>query len=95
MLTRGQASPPFNSNRDYNVIFGDESGKTSDAQLLAFKDTWHAWSIGRGELGGRDPVLGDNTERGDELRHDVQRVDTGEGHAGLIGLRSSADVDVV
>ncbi len=33
--------PPFNSNRDYNVIFKDESGRRSDAQLLAFEDTWH------------------------------------------------------
>jgi site-specific DNA-methyltransferase (adenine-specific) len=24
--------PPFNSNRDYNVIFRDESGNRSDAQ---------------------------------------------------------------
>ena len=30
--------PPFNSNRDYNVIFKDESGRKSDAQLLAFED---------------------------------------------------------
>jgi site-specific DNA-methyltransferase (adenine-specific) len=28
--------PPFNSNRDYNVIFKDESGRKNDAQLLAF-----------------------------------------------------------
>ncbi len=34
--------PPFNSTRDDNVIFRDESGKTYDAQLLAFEDTWHA-----------------------------------------------------
>ncbi len=33
--------PPFNSNRDYNVIFKDESGRKSDAQLVAFEDTWH------------------------------------------------------
>jgi site-specific DNA-methyltransferase (adenine-specific) len=33
--------PPFNSNADYNVIFRDESGRKSDAQLLAFEDTWH------------------------------------------------------
>jgi len=33
--------PPFNSNRDYNVIFKDESGNPTDAQLLAFEDTWH------------------------------------------------------
>ena len=33
--------PPFNSTRDYNVIFRDESGRRSDAQLVAFEDTWH------------------------------------------------------
>jgi len=33
--------PPFNSNRDYNVIFKDESGNNTDAQLVAFEDTWH------------------------------------------------------
>ena len=33
--------PPFSSNRDDNVIFRDESGNRSDAQLLAFEDTWH------------------------------------------------------
>ncbi len=33
--------PPFNSKRDYNVIFKDESGNSTDAQLLAFEDTWH------------------------------------------------------
>jgi site-specific DNA-methyltransferase (adenine-specific) len=37
--------PPFNSNADYNVIFRDESGRGSDAQLLAFEDTWH-WGPG-------------------------------------------------
>jgi site-specific DNA-methyltransferase (adenine-specific) len=33
--------PPFNSNRDYNVLFKDESGNDSDAQIVAFGDTWH------------------------------------------------------
>ena len=33
--------PPFNSDRDSNVIFKDESGNPTDAQLLAFEDTWH------------------------------------------------------
>ena len=37
--------PPFNSNRDYNVIFKDESGQKSDAQIVAFDDTWH-WGPG-------------------------------------------------
>jgi hypothetical protein len=34
--------PPFNSNCDYNVTFRVESGNATDAQLLAFEDTWHA-----------------------------------------------------
>ena len=33
--------PPFNSNRSYNVLFKDESGDDSDAQIAAFDDTWH------------------------------------------------------
>jgi site-specific DNA-methyltransferase (adenine-specific) len=33
--------PPFNSNRTYNVLFKDESGKESEAQITAFDDTWH------------------------------------------------------
>lgn len=37
--------PPFNSNRDYSVIFKDESGRKFDAQLMAFEDTWH-WGPG-------------------------------------------------
>ncbi|MGQ9889274.1 MAG: DNA methyltransferase, partial [Aggregatilineales bacterium] len=33
--------PPFNSNRSYNVLFKDESGSDSEAQITAFEDTWH------------------------------------------------------
>jgi DNA modification methylase len=33
--------PPFNSNRSYNVLFKDESGKDAEAQITAFEDTWH------------------------------------------------------
>jgi site-specific DNA-methyltransferase (adenine-specific) len=33
--------PPFNSSRSYNVLFKDESGLDSDAQITAFEDTWH------------------------------------------------------
>ena len=35
--------PPFNSNRNYNVLFKDQSGKEAEAQIEAFEDTWH-WS---------------------------------------------------
>ncbi len=33
--------PPFNSSRNYNVLFRDERGKDSEAQIEAFEDTWH------------------------------------------------------
>lgn len=33
--------PPFNSNRNYNVLFKDESGTDSESQIVAFEDTWH------------------------------------------------------
>lgn len=33
--------PPFNSNRNYNVLFREETGQESEAQITAFKDTWH------------------------------------------------------
>ncbi|MCY4246501.1 MAG: DNA methyltransferase [Chloroflexi bacterium] len=33
--------PPFNSNRNYNVLFRSESGADSQAQITAFEDTWH------------------------------------------------------
>jgi site-specific DNA-methyltransferase (adenine-specific) len=33
--------PPFNSNRSYNVLFKEATGKSADAQITAFDDTWH------------------------------------------------------
>ncbi len=32
--------PPFNSARSYNVLFKDQHGSGSDAQITAFDDTW-------------------------------------------------------
>jgi site-specific DNA-methyltransferase (adenine-specific) len=33
--------PPFNSSRSYNVLFREETGIESEAQITAFEDTWH------------------------------------------------------
>ena len=33
--------PPFNSNRNYNILFKDEHGLEADAQIQAFEDSWH------------------------------------------------------
>ena len=32
--------PPFNSNTNYNVLFKEQSGEASPAQIRAFTDTW-------------------------------------------------------
>ena len=32
--------PPFNSDSDYNVIFGKQRNQPTQAQFLAFEDTW-------------------------------------------------------
>jgi site-specific DNA-methyltransferase (adenine-specific) len=32
--------PPFNSSRNYNVLFRNEQGKPAEAQVQAFVDTW-------------------------------------------------------
>jgi site-specific DNA-methyltransferase (adenine-specific) len=36
--------PPFNSARNYNVLFKHEGGQASQAQVKAFDDTWH-WGM--------------------------------------------------
>lgn len=33
--------PPFNSNATYNVLFSQQNGSQSSAQIQAFEDTWH------------------------------------------------------
>jgi site-specific DNA-methyltransferase (adenine-specific) len=33
--------PPFNSKRDYNLLFKSPKGVVSEAQIEAFEDTWH------------------------------------------------------
>jgi len=33
--------PPFKSDQNYNVIFKEQNGSNSVAQIEAFEDTWH------------------------------------------------------
>ncbi len=53
--------PPFNSNANYNVLFGQKQSSEAGAQITAFEDTWH-WGIEaegayRGAAGqGPDPA---------------------------------------
>lgn len=36
--------PPFQSGKDYNVLFSEKDGKKARAQIKAFEDTW-CWSV--------------------------------------------------
>jgi site-specific DNA-methyltransferase (adenine-specific) len=36
--------PPFQSNRDYNVLFTGQDGTRAAAQIKAFEDTWR-WDV--------------------------------------------------
>lgn len=40
--------PPFKSNQDYNVLFQEQNGSRSKAQVKAFEDTWR-WDQGAAE----------------------------------------------
>lgn len=47
--------PPSNSNRSYNILFKEQSGKESPAQIKAFGDTWN-WA-GAAEAWADFPAL--------------------------------------
>jgi site-specific DNA-methyltransferase (adenine-specific) len=42
--------PPFKSNKDYNVLFAEQNGSRSVAQIEAFKDTALAAWFGCGDV---------------------------------------------
>lgn len=48
--------PPFNSNQAYNVIFEEENGTDSGAQIEAFDDAWH-WTIETAQSKKREQVF--------------------------------------
>jgi DNA modification methylase len=63
--------PPFNSSADYNVIFREQSGEGSGAQIHAFEDTWQ-W----GEESARqlDELLTSHGEIAQFLDQTVRRL---------------------
>lgn len=52
--------PPFNSKRDYNVLYKTPAGHESDSQITAFEDSWH-WGE-QAELEFSELVRQPNTE---------------------------------
>ena len=41
--------PPFKSDQNYNVLFKEQNGTRSAAQIHAFEDTWH-WDLAASKL---------------------------------------------
>jgi DNA modification methylase len=52
--------PPFNSARDYNILFASPEGEQSDAQITAFEDSWY-WGE-QAEREFAEIVRGKNTD---------------------------------
>lgn len=52
--------PPFNSSRDYNILFSSPKGVESSAQITAFEDSWHWGDEAEREFG--EIVRGSNTD---------------------------------
>ena len=58
--------PPFNSKRDYNLLFKSPKGHESEAQIEAFEDTWH-WNE-QAELHFGEIIHGPNTQLAEIVR---------------------------
>jgi hypothetical protein len=64
--------PPFNSNRDYNLLFKRPKGHQSEAQITAFEDSWH-WG-GQAEREFDELVYALNTDQGNDRRCRLRRI---------------------
>lgn len=58
--------PPFNSKQAYNLLFQPPKGRASQAQILAFEDTWH-WGE-QAEREYEEIVRSSNTDAAEMMR---------------------------
>ncbi|HXG36165.1 MAG TPA: site-specific DNA-methyltransferase [Dehalococcoidia bacterium] len=77
--------PPFNSNRDYNAIFKDETGAAPSAQIKAFTDTWK-WHMA---IGAYQEVVerGGNVSRLLAAMHDALGENDVTAYLSMMALR--------
>ena len=69
--------PPFKSNQDYNILFGDQDGHQSTAQIKAFEDTW-CWDLQAAE------TLNEVIEEGGQLSETMQAFQRIVGHGDML-----------
>ncbi|MBZ4194690.1 MAG: restriction endonuclease [Candidatus Contendobacter sp.] len=62
--------PPFNSNRDYNLLFKTPKGHAVDAQINAFDDTWHWGPQAESEF---DQILHQSNTEATEVMQSLRR----------------------
>ena len=55
--------PPFNSNATYNVLFKEQTGQSSPAQIKAFTDSWE-WTLETERSYEQDIILNTNVSPG-------------------------------
>ncbi len=58
--------PPFNSARDYNILFASPKGVSSEAQITAFEDSWHWGEQAEHEFG--EIVRSGNTDMAEMIQ---------------------------
>src|SRR5438094_9192973 len=69
--------PPFKSNQDYNVLFAEQDGSRSAAQIKAFEDTWR-WDQAAAA------VYEEIVERGGRVSQTMQAFRTSLGDSDLL-----------
>lgn len=73
--------PPFNSNQDFNVLFAEQDGSRSAAQIKAFGDTWR-WDVAA-EAAYREVV-----ETGSRVSQLMQAFRQGVGESDMLAYLS-------
>src|SRR5215216_1533489 len=69
--------PPFNSNASYNVLFAEQDGTRSAAQIKAFGDTWR-WDQTAAA------AYEETVEGGGEVSQAMQAFRTVLGHSNML-----------
>jgi DNA modification methylase len=73
--------PPFNSNASYNVLFAEQDGSRSSAQVKAFGDTWQ-WDQGAAE------AYEEVVEEGDQVSRAMRAFQTLLGPSNMLAYLS-------